>query len=132
MESSTLKLKGSIKGKNITILIDFGSTHNFVDINLLRQLNLFVYPLEDLMVTTIDGQQIKGVGRFHKVYVHIKNMELQIGYVFYLCGMDKVLGEEWLMQLGTYTTNLQEKFMEFKWHGNNYNLYGLKIQNLLL
>lgn len=38
-----LKLKGSLKGKQITILVDFGSSHNFVYITLVRQLNLFVY-----------------------------------------------------------------------------------------
>jgi hypothetical protein len=42
MKPNTLKLKGSLKGKYITILVDSGSTHNFVDINLARQLNLFV------------------------------------------------------------------------------------------
>jgi hypothetical protein len=39
--------------------------------------------------------------------------------------MDMVLGVEWLMQMGTYTTNLQEQFMEFKWQGKNHELYGL-------
>jgi hypothetical protein len=43
VEPRTLKFKGSIKGKNITILVDSGSTHNFVDINLAKQLNIFVY-----------------------------------------------------------------------------------------
>jgi len=33
MEPRTLKFKGSTKGKNIIILIDSGSTHNFVDID---------------------------------------------------------------------------------------------------
>jgi hypothetical protein len=46
--------------------------------------------------------------------------------------MDMVLGAEWLMQLGTYATNLQEQFMEFKWHGKNYKLYGSRSQNLPL
>jgi hypothetical protein len=77
VEPRTLKFKGSIKGKNITILVDFGSTHNFVDINLARQLNLYVYPVNNLVVTTADGQQIKGLGRCHKVFVKIQNMELQ-------------------------------------------------------
>jgi hypothetical protein len=39
--------------------------------------------------------------------------------------MDMVLGAEWLIQLGTYATNLLEQFMEFKWQGKNYKLYGL-------
>jgi hypothetical protein len=38
--------------------------------------------------------------------------------------MDMVLGVEWLMQLGTYATNLQDQFMEFKWQGKNYKVYG--------
>jgi hypothetical protein len=62
VEPRTLKFKGSIKNKNITILVDSGSTHNFMDINLAKQLNLFVYPMKDLMVTIVDGQQVKGVG----------------------------------------------------------------------
>jgi hypothetical protein len=69
MEPRTLKLKGSIKNKNITILVDSGSTHNFVDINLAKQLNLFVYPVKDLIVTIVDGQQVKGIGRCHKVSI---------------------------------------------------------------
>jgi len=51
----TLKLKGSLKGKDITILVDSRSTDNFVDINLKRQLNIFVYLIKDLMVTTINN-----------------------------------------------------------------------------
>jgi len=31
--------------------------------------------------------------------------------------MDIVLGEKWLTKLGSYTTNLEEKFMEFNWKG---------------
>jgi hypothetical protein len=50
MKPNTLRLKGNPKGKDITILVDFGSTHNFVDINLAKQLNLFVYPAKELMV----------------------------------------------------------------------------------
>jgi len=74
VEPRILKFKGSIKSKNITILIDFGSTHNFMDINLAKQLNIFVYLVRDLMVTIIDGQQVKGLGWCHKVFVYIQNL----------------------------------------------------------
>jgi hypothetical protein len=40
--------------------------------------------------------------------------------------MDMVVGAEWLMQLGTYATNLQEQLMEFKWQGMKYKVYGLE------
>jgi hypothetical protein len=41
-----------------------------------------------------------------------------------------VLGAEWLVELGTYATNLHEQFMEFKWQGKRYKLYGSGSQNL--
>jgi hypothetical protein len=59
MEPKTLKLKGSIKNKNIIVIVDFGSTHNFMDINLEKPLNLLVYPVKDLIIKVVDGQQVK-------------------------------------------------------------------------
>jgi DNA-directed RNA polymerase subunit M/transcription elongation factor TFIIS len=40
----TLKLKGIIKGRNVTILVDSKNTHNYIDIDFAKQLNLFLYP----------------------------------------------------------------------------------------
>jgi hypothetical protein len=40
--------------------------------------------------------------------------------------MDMALGAEWLMQFGTYTTNLEEQFMKFNWQGQHYKLYGVE------
>jgi hypothetical protein len=62
MEPRTLKFKGRLRGKNIAIIVDSRSTHDFVDINLIRQLNLFVCPMRNLVVKTTDGQQIKVLG----------------------------------------------------------------------
>jgi hypothetical protein len=42
--------------------------------------------------------------------------------------MDMVLHVEWLMKLGTYTTNLEEQFMEFNWKGQHYKLYGSTLK----
>jgi hypothetical protein len=105
MEARTLKLKGSIKKKNITILVNSRSTHYFVDINLAKQLKLFVYPMKDLIVKVIDGPQIKGIGRCQNVSVRIKSLELQTGcYALPLSGDGHgvmVLEAEWLMRLYT-------------------------------
>jgi hypothetical protein len=95
-----------------------------VDINFVGQLNLFVYPVRNLVVTTSNGQQIKGLGRCHKILIKIENLELHSGYyALPLSGMDVVLGVAWLMQLGTYATNLHDQFMEFKWKEKNYKVY---------
>ena len=52
MEPRTLKLKGSVHNINITILVEFRSTHPFMDINLTKQLNLFV---KDLIILIASG-----------------------------------------------------------------------------
>jgi carbamoylphosphate synthase small subunit len=40
----TLKIEGYIKKKKVIVLIDYGSTHNFIHYKLAKSLNFFVYP----------------------------------------------------------------------------------------
>jgi hypothetical protein len=40
----TLKIEGYIKKKKVIVLIDYGSTHNFIHYKLPKSLNCFVYP----------------------------------------------------------------------------------------
>jgi hypothetical protein len=40
----TLNIEGYIKKKKVLVLIDFGSTHNFIHYKLSKALNCFVYP----------------------------------------------------------------------------------------
>jgi carbamoylphosphate synthase small subunit len=40
----TLKIEGYIKNKKVIVLIDSGSTHNFIHYKLAKDLNCFLYP----------------------------------------------------------------------------------------
>ena len=42
-----LKIKGYLKKKKATMLIDFGSSHNFIHCKLAKVLNWFIYPTLD-------------------------------------------------------------------------------------
>jgi hypothetical protein len=89
-----------------------------------------VYPTKDLTVTTIYGKKVKGVGRSHKIYVQIQELELQAQfYVIPLDDIDVVLSVKRLNQLGTYTTNLEKQFMQFNWIGWDYKLCGVESSN---
>jgi hypothetical protein len=79
-QPKTLKLKGVIKDRNLTILIDSGSTHNCIDIDVAKKLNLFIYPTTNLTVKVANGQKVKELGKFHKVSVQIQELELQTGF----------------------------------------------------
>ena len=75
-----LKLKRVIKDRNLTILIDSGSTHSCIDIDVAKKLNYFIYPTKDLTVKVANGQRVKEVGKCHKISVQIQKLELQTGF----------------------------------------------------
>ena len=54
----TMRIKGVVEGKTISVLIDFGSTHNFVDIHLAQSLNCKLELIEPQAVTVADGNHI--------------------------------------------------------------------------
>ena len=40
----TLKIEAHIKNKKVIVLIDSGSTHNFIHCKVAKELNCFLYP----------------------------------------------------------------------------------------
>jgi hypothetical protein len=58
----TLKIEGYIKNKKVTMLIDSGSTHNFINCKLAKDLNCFVYPTPEFQVMIADGGTINCSG----------------------------------------------------------------------
>jgi len=71
-QAKTLKLKGVIKDRNLTILIDYGSTHNCIYIDIAKKLNLFIYPTKDLTIKVANGKNIKELGKCNKISVQIQ------------------------------------------------------------
>ncbi|KAH7676680.1 Acid proteases protein [Dioscorea alata] len=55
---STLKLAGSINGKEIIVLVDGGSTNNFIQSRLATHLNLVLQPSSHLRVTVGNGDAL--------------------------------------------------------------------------
>ena len=65
-QPQTLKLKGQVKKYNVIVLIDTGSTQNFLDINVARNLKLFVYLIPYMNLMVIGGKKIKNVRKCPK------------------------------------------------------------------
>jgi hypothetical protein len=51
----TLKIEGYIKKKKVIVLIDYGSTHNFIHYKLAKALNFFVYSTPKFQIMIADG-----------------------------------------------------------------------------
>ena len=102
----TLGIEGYIKKKNVIVLIDSGSTHNFIHCKVAKELNCFLYPTLECQVMVANGGTINCYGKSH-------NMKLTMGeYVFSspmlsipMGGDDVVLGIQWLQSLGMVAFN---------------------------
>ena len=100
------------------MLIDSGSTHNFIHYKLAKVLNCFVYPTPEFQVMIADGGTINCSRKFHNrnismgVYVLNSPMiSIPIG------GVDVVLSVQWLQSLGRMVFNFQKIFMKFPREG---------------
>jgi hypothetical protein len=63
----TPKIEGYIEMKKVIVLIDFGSTHNFIRCKLAKILNCFMYPNPDFQVMIADGGTIICLGKCHSI-----------------------------------------------------------------
>ena len=105
-QPQTLMLRGHIKNTNVMVLVDTGSTHNFLDSTMAKILNIFTFPMPNMKVMVADGKKIEQVGKCHKVKLQIKKFHLESPfYTVPLRGVDVVLGIQWLRTLGTYSAN---------------------------
>ncbi|KAG8369603.1 hypothetical protein BUALT_Bualt14G0030800 [Buddleja alternifolia] len=97
-EEETMKVTEHAEGKNIHILIDTESTHNFLDITVSKRLGCKIEETELLPVFVIDGNKIYSSSTCRnfswKIRFEVDLMLLPLG------GCDMSLGVQWLIQLG--------------------------------
>ena len=63
----TLKIEGYIKKKKVIVLIDSGSTHNFIHSKIAKDLNCFIYPAPEFQVMVSNGATIKCSSKCHNI-----------------------------------------------------------------
>jgi transposase InsO family protein len=122
----TLKIEGYIKKKKVIVLIDSGSTHNFIHYKLAKDLNCFVYPAPEFQVMIADGGTINCSGKCNKINLTMGEYVMNSPMIAIpMGGADVVLGIQWLQSLGTVAFNFQELFMKFSLEGKEIELRGI-------
>eukprot|EP00253_Pinus_taeda_P036042 PITA_36042 len=122
----TIKIEGHIKKKKVIVLIDSGSTHNFIHCKIAKGLNCFLYPAPEcqMMVASVGTINCSGkccnINLYMGEYV-LNNLMISIPMV----GDYVVLGVQWLQYLGTIAFNFQERFMKFSSEGKEVELRGI-------
>jgi hypothetical protein len=114
----TLKIEGYIKKKKVIVLIDSGSTHNFIHYKLAKALNFFVYPAPEFQVMIADGGTINCSRKCNNINLTMGEYVMNSPMITIpMGGADVVLGIQWLQSLGTVAFNFQEIFMKFSLEG---------------
>ena len=121
----TLRLKGSINDQQVSILIDGGSTHNFLHHRIVLLMGLEVQETTPLRVTVGNGDELCSHQMCQAVKVYIQNHTFSVEFhILPNCGADVVLGVQWLKTLGPILTDYNTLTMKFILSGQVVELHG--------
>ncbi|GJY71259.1 retrotransposon gag domain, retroviral aspartyl protease [Tanacetum coccineum] len=123
---TTMKVHGMLHSTEVLILIDGGSTHNFISDVLVNELKLATQPLAPFGVQIGNGDVIRCGQICKSLPVQINDLKITEDFhPFSLGGADLVLGIQWLATLNTVQANWKELFMIFSIDGKRYKLEGI-------
>jgi hypothetical protein len=108
------------------MLIDSGSTHNFLSEKIARSLRLPVVPTKSFVIRIANGERLFCQGRFDEVQVNMQDIQFSLTlYSLPLVGLDMVLGVQWLEMLGSVVCNWKQLTMDFHWDKQARRLQGI-------
>lgn len=122
----TMKMCGSVKGKDVVVMINPGATHNFISLEFVEELGIVVDDAAVFGVSLGNGDAIKGKGLCKnveliidgRISITVDMLPLELG------NLDIILGVQWLETLGTVINNWKTQVMQFEAEGQNITLVG--------
>jgi len=125
-----MRVTGQYGKKSIHILVDSGSIHNFLDVNLDKRAKRLGCKLEGIgskSITPADENELQCQYVCKNFSWQWQETEFCADMVFIRLGScDMVMGIQWLSTLGTIKWTFRHLTMEFKFQGQNHVLRGLK------
>jgi hypothetical protein len=110
----TLKLIGYIKHRKVIILVDSGSTHNFIHHRIAQETHCYIHAVNNFQIMISNGGSMKCGGRCENVHLQICDYHLK--YHIFSIDMgdcDIVLGAYWIRTLGPILMDFKELTMQF-------------------
>jgi hypothetical protein len=91
----TLKLISYIKHQKVIILVDSGSTHNFIHRRIAQETHCYIHVVNNFQIMIANGGSMKCGGRFENVRLQIGDYHLKSHmFVIDIGGCDIVLGAD--------------------------------------
>lgn len=124
---ATLRIKGTIIGRDLVSLLDGGSTHNFLQLRLAKFLGLTMTPTQRLIVTVGNRHQIPCKGHCHQVPLVMAQHKFLVNFhLIPFHGPNLVLGVQWLRGLGPTIFYYNKLYMSFHQGAERITLAGLR------
>ncbi|KAL5718323.1 hypothetical protein ACHQM5_011236 [Ranunculus cassubicifolius] len=122
----TIRVMGKLKNKNVTLLIDGGSTHSFIDQALVSKHGLPVIG-NRFQVMVANRDTIECAGQCKALTTIIQGYPVTSDYyVLPVTACQMVLGVQWLETLGLIETDYSKLSMTFKVGGISHTFQGFK------
>ncbi|XP_052203064.1 uncharacterized protein LOC127808530 [Diospyros lotus] len=119
----TMRVTAMLKGKVASLLIDNGSTHNFISTKVAHKLQIPTTIIEPFEVRVASGERLACTQQCKAVSLKIQHIYISVDlYVIPLAGVDIVLGVQWLAQLGKVIFDYKQMAMEFTLGGRQVRL----------
>ncbi|XP_059277948.1 uncharacterized protein LOC132032198 [Lycium ferocissimum] len=124
----TLRVTGYHSKKPLNILVDTGSSHNFMDPELAKTLGCATKSTTPQMVTAANGNMIRVDKVSHVIWL-LQGAEFAVDFLLLPLGScEVVLGVQWLLTLGDIKMNFNKLTMEFWYKGKKHLLRGNQSQ----
>ncbi|CAA0811545.1 Unknown protein, partial [Striga hermonthica] len=110
-----MRLPAWVKDRRVVVLVDNGSSHNFINADLSQKLKLPTTKIEPFEVRVANGERLRCTESFRGVPTKFQGVTVKANlYALPLVGPDFVLGVQWLEGLGKVTTDYRTGIMEFR------------------
>lgn len=104
--SRTIKLRGTLRGRDVIVMIDSGATHNFVSKKLVEQLQLETDKTRGYSVLTAGGVTFRDAGLCSELELELPGCTITSSFLpLELGSADAILGIQWLETLGNMKVN---------------------------
>lgn len=121
----TFRVTAQVSRDPIQILIDSGSSHNFLQAQVAMHLGLITESTKPLSVLVGNGETLTCSQLARQVSLNIQGHIFKLDFhLINLNGSDEVLGIQWLKLLGLILTDYDQVITKFMWAGRMVQLTG--------